>query len=1130
MGLPEKVEVARRFQRSVRIDTDLNLKDALEGFICPQSSLDVLLSMTRHISKNQGAFTWTGPYGSGKSSLVIALSALLSGKLKSRRQAAEIIDVDTAQEVCSALPPKTNGWNILPVVGRRDEPVKVIGEAIIDGGFTVKGHSSPDTWTARELVNILEAIAHSDTKSGGLIVFIDEMGKFLEGAALEGSDLNLFQDLAEISNRSEGKLIVVGILHQSFEDYGRRLSRSMRDEWTKIQGRFIDLPVDTGGEEQIELLSQAIETTNPSFTADIAQKTVDIISTQRPNTSPYLAKTLTNCWPLHPATACLLGPISKRRFGQNQRSIFGFLNSAENDGFQYFLSTAENKSLYMPWMLWDYLRINLEPAILASPDGHRWALAADIVERCEATGASELQILLLKTIAVVDLFRERSGLVPSTAFLQICTSDKVSLNELKEALHQLKSWSFIIYKKHLDAFAIFAGSDFDIEQAIETELEETREIDFDLLQNLANMQPILAKRHFHETGTLRWFEVGLVPLNNLVEEAEKHLPSKGTVGQFLLAIPSENETKEEAQKICADAARIAIQNNVIIGLSDYSWLIKDRSRELIATERVRQESPELAGDDVARREVQARLATLQGNLEAELAQAFDSGRWFVNAETPEPFRYSQLNGVASRISDHLFSLAPRLNNELLNRHKPSSSAVAAQNSLLKLMVSEYQRERLGIEGFPAEGGLYVSLLEGTKLHARGSNAWEFIKPSYDNGDLHRLAPIWEATEKYLRDNSDRTVKISEIYNIWREPPYGVRDGIMPILAVAFILSCEETVALYREGIYQANFKDLDVEHLVIDSSDIQVRWMDLSSASRRLLSGMADIVRELDPSNQLRDLKPIDVARGLISIFDSIAPWTLRTSYLSKNALKLRDIFKKAYDPNQLIFNDLPAYSEAQDEQFSKAGVAKIVTEVHDGLKELVDAYPSLVQRFYQVILTELGVPNYSPQSLLDLRARAENIRGIAGDFKLDAFSGRLASFNGSIEEVEGLASLTISKPLHAWIDTDADKAMVEVARMSQQFNKAEAFAHVKGRKNKRRSMAIVTSTDGISTPLIGEFDIGDAEQTLVNSVVKEIEQALSNVGQVRKEIALAALANVSARYISELDSVESVEKEGIAI
>ena len=52
------------------------------------------------------------------------------------------------------------------------------------------------------------------------------------------------------------------------------------------------------------------------------------------------------CWPLHPVVACLLGPISRRRFGQNQRSIFGFLNSSEPHGFQDFLNdTAAEESV-----------------------------------------------------------------------------------------------------------------------------------------------------------------------------------------------------------------------------------------------------------------------------------------------------------------------------------------------------------------------------------------------------------------------------------------------------------------------------------------------------------------------------------------------------------------------------------------------------------------------------------------------------------------------------------------------------------------------------------------------------------------------------------------------------------------
>lgn len=74
--------------------------------------------------------------------------------------------------------------------------------------------------------------------------------------------------------------------------------------------------------------------------------------------------------------------------------------------------------LYCPDRLWDYLRINLEPSILASPDGHRWALAVDALERCESIGGSALHIKILKVIALVDLFKNRSGLVANADMIE----------------------------------------------------------------------------------------------------------------------------------------------------------------------------------------------------------------------------------------------------------------------------------------------------------------------------------------------------------------------------------------------------------------------------------------------------------------------------------------------------------------------------------------------------------------------------------------------------------------------------------------------------------------------------------------------------------------------------------------
>ena len=114
------------------------------------------------------------------------------------------------------------------------------------------------------------------------------------------------------------------------------------------------------------------------------------------------------------------------------------------------------------------------------------------------------------------------------------------------------------------------------------------------------------------------------------------------------------------------------------------------------------------------------------------------------------------------------------------------------------------------------------------------------------------------------------------------------------------------MAVYRQNVFQAKLTDLDVEYLARDPGDIQLRWMDLTETARELLSDMADVVRGLDPGNSLPDLEPIDVAKGLVSIYDLLLPWVGRTQLLSGNAKQVRQLFKQASDPNRLIFDQIP--------------------------------------------------------------------------------------------------------------------------------------------------------------------------------------------------------------------------------
>ena len=392
------------------------------------------------------------------------------------------------------------------------------------------------------------------------------------------------------------------------------------------------------------------------------------------------------------------------------------------------------------------------------------------------------------------------------------------------------------------------------------------------------------------------------------------------------------------------------------------------------------------------------------------------------------------------------------------------------------MVLQEGRERLGIEGFPAEGGLFESLLRAPRLYRRTSDGWRFAVPELGD-DPCKLLPAWNAAMDLLEDNPRRTVSVEEIYEIWRDPPYGIKDGMLPILAVAFILSMRRKVVFYRQGIFQSRMTDLDTDYLSKDPASIQLRWMDLSETSRRLLSDMADIVRGVDKEQALPELEPIDVARGLVSIYDRLPPWVDRTQRLSANAKRLRQLFKQASDPNKLIFDEIPkALSDGRD-QSEESGLRHVTNSMRDGLTELRQAYAAMLHRLRETLLTELGTPNTSEAMLAELRARAENVRQLGGDHRLEAFIIRLAQFQGSDEDMESLASLATSKPVPQWVDPDVDRAAVELADLSQKFKRLEAYAHVKGRPDRRHAMAVVVGAMGQAEPLHGQIAVTEVDQ-----------------------------------------------------
>lgn len=1098
--LSDIVQISHQYQRSIRIDADIGRSDALDGYIFHATASTVVDGICRQlVSTNQRSFTWTGPFGGGKSSLAVALASALHPDNSLREKARSVLKLSSKPEFDKAFPVQ-NGWLVIPVVGRRGSVLKELDVSIRKAqGKGLDGQTKPNSQSV-----IADLLAEAkDRPNDGVLVFIDEMGKFLEASALgAGDDVYFFQELAEASARSEGRLVVIGVLHQAFAQYANRLGIGARDDWAKVQGRYLDLPFVAASDEVVELIGSAIETKqHPEWVRTASKAVADAIRSRRPAVGSNFAAALERCWPLHPTMAALLGPISKRQFGQNERSTFGFLSSVEPYGFRAFLQSTplDQSTWYRPNDYWDYLRANLEPAILASSDGHRWSQAVEAVERAEAKSNNSLLVAMIKNIAIIDLFRNGSGLSADLPVLSSLFHD-VPQEQIDKALNELASIKVALYKSYTGAWSVFEGSDFDIDAAIKQALATSPGIDFAKLSQLMGMRPVVAKRHYHETGSMRWMELSLHSIEQAEKFSKNYSPQRGEFGQFILALPnldmSISEARERAQACASEKPW-----PVLVGIPDNYARIAELSAELVALEQVK-ERHELSGDPVARREVLARLAATRSNLEDQLQAAVSLCKWHDSSDQfIEPG--AKLSPIASSLADKLYADCPRVWSELVNRDSVSSNSVKARRDLLHAMINAEGLDRLGIEGFPAERGLFETLLIASDLYRVEGGSWRFCEPSENspNGFVN----LWKATRQLFSDASAH-VSVNAIYACWRN--IGMKQGILPVYLTAFLLAHKANIAVYKEGMFIPRLSDADIDEYLQDSSRFTLRWIAIDEDKSRILEGISSLLMEVGEKGGAAD--PLEAARGLVALIFNMPEWSRRTQRLGETAKAIRDMLLKASDPHKVLFVDLPSLLEADDGE-------AYVTALRAPLQEIATAYSKMLSEVEGKMLEALDATS---NDLSSLRERAKSVVGVSGNFRLDAFSTRLASYDGSQQSLEGILSLAADKPPRDWVDRHIDTAELELVQFARRFRETEAFVAVKGREARSEAIALVIGAGADTTTVSRSFAISERHRKTVEDKAAALVSMLQEQG-FETDILLAILAKAGMKLAKEKELVD---------
>lgn len=1112
--LSEIVKQNDYFQRSVNISLDKGLISALEGFYCPISYEQVLSRMASLISQTgQSAFTWTGSYGSGKSSLALFLQALVSSDNKLSQLAQSKISSDNLEHITEFFDNKNSDWHVINLVGQTNSPKQLFKEALFNDTDA----------TAQDIFNKLSKMVDENKK---LIIFLDEMGKTLEAAnRSEQSDDDIFflQQLAEFVNRSQGKIVFIGILHQSFIAYARQAKKQTYNEWQKIQGRFVDCAITLSVDEQLYLISQVIEIDDKNkyfhdsklTFEQIINTLVNNIAKNRRTDIVKLSQVLQAVFPLHPLVAILLCQLSKKEFGQNQRSIFSFLMSAEPYGFNHYLKQTplDQFCIYSPDMFWDYIDDNLGNMILASEYAKPWLLAQMAVARYHARNDA-LAIRLIKIISLLSLLSGDTGVHGDIAVLS--ASLELDSKKVHETLMELEASGIIFYSKFKQAYVLNEGSDFNLSKAIEERLSEIDNIPF---EQLKQFDPIIAKRHYQSTGSLRWAEIKLIALNNADVETIinklAHSTDTSCVGYLCVLLPTNEDEFVNTNKQLSKIAKS--HPNLLITLVDKYAAIIDLLKDSLALKEILRTDRHLINDAIARQETETRLRDTEDRIYNYLQDLLSKSIWHHQSFTvPKPLSGFSLSGLVSDIADNQVPQAVICNNELVNRNAPSPNAKGAIRELVKRMIENSKEPRLGIDKYPPERAIYESILKNNDIHQSddGENFY-FASPNKDSSLYH----VWQSTNDFINQKQGALITADEIYQLWKSPPFGIKSGLCDILYIAYIISRSNDLANYIEEEYKPNLQYLLAEYLLKSPKSVGIREV---ASLKNQQSWIYQLRQKLQTefcsliTNPIGN-EPLPIAQALISVFDKLPSWLHRTNELEPNTKQLRNILKQSNDPNKLLFDDLPRFFDAQDDDESKAD--KII----NALQEMHQKYPDLVDIINKQLFVNLKLAqrndNINPRdsNLFDIvNNRANAIWKKTGDPTLEPFITRLRNYRGTPSEAEGLVSiLANNKPSKNWIDQDIYKALQQLNTLSFNFLEAEINTNTPVSENRYKVSVILKSPNDID-----DFEIqsGDGIKRNAHAVpqnleaIEQVVQQMSSLNDFKildsndKVIALAKL------------------------
>lgn len=1063
--LIDHLELDSKFLRSISLARDLRSLDSLDSYLITPAVLAVLRQIGGALKSGSAQRAWKliGPYGSGKSALGLLLARLLEGQKSSQAIHKQL--VEASKEVGDLFPQDQNRFP-LAISGSRASLGNALAQSIIDAlehlpknkpANELRRQLDPKAQTYRNIplnaaVSKLLSDFISTTRAAGycgVLVLIDELGKFIEHAALnpESGDLMSLQQIAEVaSHPTDDGLLVVSMLHQHFDAYAKGVGRTLSDEWHKVSARFDEVPFDEPVERYAHFAFHALGADASITGSDALKKDARRAYKQaidfnffRGNGDSELFAQAEHLYPLHPAALACLAVISKR-FGQSERSFHAFMRGYESGALRNFAerNVVDHSSWYGMTELFDYLTTGVGLRFRDLEAERRWDFARSVIERNDAE-MTALQLDLLKSIAVIELVAHVLHIVLTVDLITFVM--RGDLNDISEALSDLAAKQILVHRRASADFGFAVSQAVNVEALYEDTMQRSAdELMFNGVSQALSERSVIASRHYQQTGTIRSVRVIAGTSDKIKQSIGVHGRHDGSVG--LIFVDAKSSGLVDAAEEVARSTKDVLSLTAIVKLGpDERRALIEYSRWLMVHDQVKSRHLDPWTERYvemrfsAARESVSRLVLALLNRQAKGSSGMEY--WHGGKVIAESGAMN-LSQAASWLFGKVYKAAPAINNELINKDKPSSAVNAARQRLFDLLDKAVDSELLGIVDFPPERLLYTSLLQSTGLHRRGAgDRWFLSAP--DGNSPPGLRKVWAELDKRLM--IDGQVTFAEVISRLALPPLGVRNGPASVWFMVYLLVNRESCAIFERGSLILELTSDHQQRMLRSPHTFSFRRFDIAAEHKELIKHYAKAFGAVGVQLRL-DASYLDAARELIRWYGRLPQYSQETLRLTNQTKALRDVIKRATDPISLLAVDMPRVVRAGkggDGDSFPDSLATSLTELGMAYRRLQDEVSlSMAQAF------EITGPLRALRSQLQEEC-ADTAQSLA-EVDLKAFIMRCSDVTLTDDKwMDSIASVVVRRPLDIWKDSDAPMFAEAVLELCGRYKRWLRVAMRKG-------------------------------------------------------------------------------------